>query len=55
MIISNGKIEKCTVSELFAYYLMREYYLLFSFEQFRLACVRNGTELISDTAEAGNV
>ena len=47
MTVENNKIVKCTDKELFFYWLdnMSE---LFSYEEYKGMCIRNGTEVTDD-------
>ncbi len=48
IISSDNKIVSCTESELFDYYMSRDLCLLYSFEQYKLSCMRHGTEIIQE-------
>jgi len=44
MKVENNKIVECTESELFDYWL-QHYDEIYTFEQFKLSCIKHGTHI----------
>ena len=50
MVVEDGKIVKATNDELFEYWMQR-YDDVFTYEQFKLGCMANGTLIVQEVCD----